>query len=386
MTNKWNTKLYIIGFTVMLGGLLILFIVSPKGTFSQFENRTLQSKVSFSWEALVDKSFAEDTETYLSDQFPFRQQWFMVKSIAEQARLMTVNNGIIHGENGYLFEPLKEPIWEDVEKYVDSINKFQGGFANTHMSLLLAPTSVEMYPQFLPKWSTSFSQKLTNDTIQTFLSTDINFIDGIDALQPHIAGENNLYFRNDHHWTSYGAYFAYAEYMNSIGIEPIALDELQPNIMSSDFLGSYDTKGQFWGAQPDEIVAFTNPWFSSQMFIADDESTSDSLYYDTFLDVKDQYSYYLGGVHALMTITNEPINGQTAKKPEIDKLLVIKDSYAHNFIPLLVNHAREIHVVDLRYYNGSMKAYMEQEQFDEVLLLYNTPTFVSERSLLNLKY
>ena len=385
MTNRWNAKLYIIGFTAMLGGLLILFLVSPKGSFSQFENRTLQSKVTFSWDALMDKSFAENTEKYVSDHFPYRQQWFMVKSIAEQARLMTVNNGIIHGDNGYLFEPMKEPVWGDVEKYVDSINKFQANFTNTHMSLLLAPTSVEMYPQFLPKWSSSFSQQYTNELIQTHLSTDINFINGIEALQPHIADEKILYFRNDHHWTSYGAYYAYVEYMNSLGIDPIALDELQPTTMSNNFLGSYDTKGQFWGAQPDDIVSFTNPWFSSHMFIADDESKSDSLYYDSFLEVKDQYSYFLGGVHALMTITNEPINEQTAKKAEIDKLLVIKDSYAHNFIPLLVNHAREIHVVDLRYYNGSMKDYMEQEQFDEVLLLYNTPTFITERSLLKLK-
>lgn len=386
MTNKWNAKLYIIGFATMLGGLFILFILSPKSSFSEFENRSLQQKVAFSWSALLDKSFAKQSEQFIADQFPYRQQWFMFKSIAEQSRLVTVNNGIIHGDNGYLFELMKEPNWGEVEQYVNSINKFQNKFSSIHISMLLAPTSVEMYPHYLPKWSDSYSQQITNEWIGQHLSTSINFINGIDALSPYRSDDRAIYYRNDHHWSSYGAYIAYAAYMKSIGIEPISLDELSTITVSNDFLGSYDTKGQFWGAKPDSIEAFQNPWFTSSVDIVDNDTHMNTLYDDSFLKVKDKYSYFLGGVHALMTITNESIAGNIEKSPQIDKMLVIKDSYAHSFIPLLVNHAREIHVIDLRYYNGSIEQYMEANDFDEVLLLYNTPTFVNERSLLNLKY
>lgn len=70
---------------------------------------------------------------------------------------------------------------------------------------------------------------------------------------------------------------------------------------------------------------------------------------------------------------------------EQQKLLVIKDSYAHSVLPFLALHVPEIHVIDLRYYNGNISEYMTANEISDVLMLFNTTTFVDNNGVLKLK-
>jgi hypothetical protein len=80
----------------------------------------------------------------------------------------------------------------------------------------------------------------------------------------------------------------------------------------------------------------------------------------------------MSGNNSLVEVKTNNTNGR--------KLLVIKDSYSHCFVPFALNHFEETHLVDFRYYNSSIKEYMEQEGITDVLVLYNTMNFVKERS------
>jgi hypothetical protein len=116
------------------------------------------------------------------------------------------------------------------------------------------------------------------------------------------------------------------------------------------------------------------------VYVADTDTTMDSMYDESYLSKKDKYSYFLGGVHALMTMTSDIPQGDE----DLDKLLVIKDSYAHSFLPFLTQHVKEIHVIDMRYYNGSIGDYMEQNDISHTLLLFNTATFTENGEILKL--
>lgn len=50
----------------------------------------------------------------------------------------------------------------------------------------------------------------------------------------------------------------------------------------------------------------------------------------------------------------------------------------------LTQHVPEIHVIDIRYYNGSISEYMAQNDIKDVLMLFNTATFVDNASILKL--
>ena len=52
------------------------------------------------------------------------------------------------------------------------------------------------------------------------------------------------------------------------------------------------------------------------------------------------------------------------------KVLVIKDSYAHCFVPFMAENCSQIDMVDLRYYLNNVSALTEHNSYDEVLILY----------------
>ena len=60
-----------------------------------------------------------------------------------------------------------------------------------------------------------------------------------EALKEH--KYEYIYYRTDHHWTSWGAYIAYKAYCETAGITPV---EYKANRVSDDFKGTlYSTSG-----------------------------------------------------------------------------------------------------------------------------------------------
>ena len=374
-----SERLLVIGFVGSTFLIAILFFILPHQRFSELENRYLQAAPQLTWDNLMSKKFAEETESFITDHFPFRDKWLWVKSTSEQARLQQENNGIYHGKDGYLFEKFLEPDYTKIQQYVESVNQFASNHPTVNMTFMLAPTSIGLYPERLPWMAPSYPQKKVNQFIEQTMRNDITFMNGFDILAPHVT--EPIYYRTDHHWTTNGAYFAYVAYAKQQGWQPLSKKDFLIETVSESFLGSYHTRSQFTGLTPDTIQAYI-PWnpAPTEMYIADSNQIVTSMYDETFLAKKDQYSYFLGGVHALMKLTTT----LDPEQIEQDKLLVIKDSYAHNLLPFLTNHVSEIHVIDLRYYNGIVTDYLNENNIKDVLFLFNTATLVEEEALLKL--
>ncbi|MCR2804589.1 DHHW family protein [Paenibacillus soyae] len=381
MTTKWTDRIYTWGFVSVLGIMSILFFTLPKEAFSETENRSLQDVPKLTWDRLWSKEFADEAELFVTDHFPYRTDWVLAKSYIEQLRLQQENNGIYNGKEGYLLEKFGEPDFEEIGSYADAIGQFAGHHPETNISFLLSPNSVGLYPELLPWLAAAYPQSEVNDFIGDRLPEEVRFLNGFDFLRS--GGDKPLFYRTDHHWTTYGAYLAYRAYAESMGWEPLSEEQFNIRTVTDSFLGSYQTKGQFGGTRPDSIQIYEpKNLVASEMYIADTGTTVNSLYDESYLSKKDKYSVFQGGVHALVTINNSLTPGTA----DLDKLLIVKDSYAHSFLPFLTSHVEEIHMIDIRYYNGGIGDYMEQNGIDDVLLLFNTSTFVEERGLLKLKY
>ena len=81
----------------------------------------------------------------------------------------------------------------------------------------------------------------------------------------------------------------------------------------------------------------------------------------------------------------EEIDSKIIEKRPNNKLLIIKDSYANCFLPFLTSHYGEINVVDLRYYYDDLDKLIENREITDVLFLYNSNTFNSDDSILNIE-
>ena len=95
------------------------------------------------------------------------------------------------------------------------------------------------------------------------------------------------------------------------------------------------------------------------------------------INQKDKYSMFINGNHPLTIVKSSIKNGK--------KLIVFKDSYAHNFIPFLAMNFEEIHLIDLRYFNMNPYEYIREHDFDRALFLYNLSTFGTDSTFVKLK-
>lgn len=372
-------RILVVGFVATLFLVGITFFLLPVQRFSELENRYLQSAPQLTWDNLLSHTYAEEAESFVTDHFPFRAKWVWVKSAMEQMRLQQENNGIYKGKDGYLFEKFEAPDHNKVQQYTAAVKRFADKNAEAKTTFLLAPTSVGLYNERLPWLAPVYSQAEVNQTIAEDVGNSLTFINGFNVLAPHAA--EDIYYRTDHHWTTYGAYLAYVAYAKSMGWQPLSQSEFEIETVSDSFLGSYHTRSQFIGVAPDSIQMYKPVHdVSTKMHIVDTGETLTSMYDSSYLEKKDKYSYFLGSVHALMKITSQ-LDPKVIKQ---EKLLVIKDSYAHSVIPFLTQHVPEIHVIDIRYYNGSISEYMAQNDIKDVLMLFNTATFVDNASILKL--
>ena len=107
------------------------------------------------------------------------------------------------------------------------------------------------------------------------------------------------------------------------------------------------------------------------------EQDIDSIYDDEMLQKKDKYAYFLSGNYGQVHIQNQ----KAASKAKGKNILIIKDSFANSFVPFVTQDYENIYMVDLRYYNGDMKSYLQEHNITDVLVLYNISNFISDRNL-----
>ena len=194
------------------------------------------------------------------------------------------------------------------------------------------------------------------------------------ALAAHAS--DYIFYRTDHHWTSLGAYYGYEALADALQLTIPSLDTYTGRkTVSNTFYGTtYSTSGFSW-VQPDSMETFVDqPESVSIMRHEGPEAQNIPLYDSSRLEVKDKYSYYLGGNTPRLVI-------DTGKETK-PTLLIIRDSYCDSLTPFLLDDFSQIHILDLRYYRNSISSYIEENAIEQVLLLYSVNNFCTDRNLI----
>lgn len=372
---------FIVFFVLISGASLII----KDREFSPNENRYLAETPELSWDNILSGKFQDGLEDYLRDQVCFRDGWITVKTGIQKACGDTDIGGAYVGKDGYDFEKITP---EDVdEKQVDrNIKAVEDYFMTASetidkqkLSFLLVPTSGLVMQEKLPKNARLFDQAKYIDQVQKAMK-DYNFVDVRDTLMDH--NEEYIYYKTDHHWTSAGACLAYEVWSEHTGGEAETEDGLVKNVVSDKFRGSLYSKILDADSAYDEIWTYglqKDDAFGSKdcTVTIDEKQQLDSIYDDEKLQEKDKYAYFLGGNYGQVHIQNQ----KAASKAKGKNLLIIKDSFANSFVPFVTQDYENIYMVDLRYYNGDMKSYLQEHNITDVLVLYNISNFISDRNL-----
>lgn len=349
----------------------IVSLISGDKEFSELENRKLKTNVKFTIKNFLDGSFQEDYESYINDQFPLRDNWISLKSMNEYILGKIENNGIIYGNDEELFEKFDSLDEEKLKNNVGAINNFAETYYDK-VSLMIIPSSYEIYKENLPMGSPIILQEELINKIYNFST----FSNNIDVMKELLDNKNSyIYYKTDHHWTTYGAYLAYCKFIDSINGNKVNLENFK-EVELPNFYGTYYSKAKPFNIEPDIMTYYD---FNNLTMEIVGDKIYDSIYDYSKETLRDKYSLFLYGNNPLTIIKNKDIKNNK-------KILVIKDSFGNSLVPFLTQNYEEVHVIDLRHFSSKLSSYLQENDFEDILIVYNFINLATDNNVLRIKY
>ncbi len=363
-------------FCTLIAVISVASMVNPVKKWSELENRTLAQLPAFSFEALFteddDKKWTMLYEQFVTDQFVGRDGWITLKTYSEKLLGKKDSGGVYFADDGYLIEK-HEPSDHQTEANISVLENMISKLSDKYnLHIMLAPTASLIHEDKLPAFAPVWDQAGLIDRVAAIG----NFVDVRGVLEAH--KDEYIYYRTDHHWTSLGAYYAYTELCSSLGIEPLPIGDggLAKQTLSDEFFGTLAAKVN-QGDNPDILDTYHTDLKLSVNYNQGQRIT-DTLYEEKYLSERSKYSTFLNENQPYVEITTENKNGKT--------LVMVKDSYSHCMVPMLVNHYERIVLVDFRGLNAGFISSVipmieEGGEISDIVFLYNAENFTTERTI-----
>lgn len=350
----------------------ILFWALPDKDLSEKENRTLASAPKFTVASLIDGKYTSEFAGYMADQFPLRNFFIGVKAECEKIMLKGQNNGVIIADDGYLVTRYDSVDADVLENNLDCISAFMKKADEKNVSVTFAAAGRTMdvasskVPAVYGRDASDRTWALFEDICK---EKNIAVTELLDPLRERFENGEYVYYKTDHHWTSLGAFYALSEIEKAAGLKASTLDDFTRVTVSDDFLGTTWSSAGINEKSFDSIEFFRFDGEEDITRRIGENGEALPLYDMSALGKKDKYAAFIGGNNAYVTLTKE---GAVR-----ERILVVKDSFAHSLAPMLAKDY-DITLVDLRYYSSSLWDLIEKEDIGKVILIYNMDTLSEE--------
>lgn len=360
-------------FFAFLFAFMILDMSWPKRERSELENRTLEQIPDFSWTSLFKNEWTKKYDSYVKDQVVFRDQWIDLRGRVEYLQAKTENNEIIFGNspNGTMMFTKFYSLGKNESTYLANAKAVEQ-FAQRHsgkVSFLLSPSASVVYKDNLPIGVPLADENSYLDEIFSITQSSAQNIDLRQVFDQH--KDEYIFYRTDHHWTTYGAYLAYEEFCRLQGLTPFDLSAHQA-VEIPDFYGTSYSRSRLWNTVPDVLTYYPldNPMtIEVTGELKDTSSFNGDIYNTSALTTRDKYSAFLWGNNGYSTIEG---NGTGS-------ILVVKDSYGNSFAPFLTANYEKIGIIDLRYWPSNLEELAEE--YDHILILHNFQSFYQDNGI-----
>ncbi len=370
-------------FSALLLATSVADMFASSRQFSEMENRYLSQRPKFSLSQLFRNEYTPKYEAYINDQFVARDAWITLKSVSESALGKIENNGIVYGGAHHMFEDYRTTDERRLEQNINFINAyFEKYLGQSNFTAAIIPSSYAVLDNLVPRGLQNVDQNKRIQEINSRIPNGVAVWDLFPAMKGAVQKaeaegiQDPVYYRTDHHWTTFGAYNAYRSFAQSKGLKAVDWDSLWPlGHQVPDFYGSYYSKCKLYSAVPDTITYFDIPF---QSVVIDGEEKP-GLYDSSLWDKRDKHAAFLWGNNGVTVIKSQ--NNLNAQKDKTTRILLIKDSYGNSFAPFLTYSYDEVYVVDLRSMTEKMSDFMAAHSFDDVLLLYSFMNFSSDTNI-----
>ena len=366
-------------FFLFIFGFMIVDATYPTREFSELENTKLSQRPAFSFSALMNNEWTADYASYIKDQVAFRDAWIDLQSRSESLLFQKAElGGMLMGKDNMMFTrmfALKRTEQKQLPANISAVEQFAARHPG-QVTFLLAPSASVIYSDYLPFHAPMLDESGYLDEIFSRVeAAGANILDLRGLFTEH--RDEYLYYRTDHHWTTHGAYLAYTAFCRQQGLVPFVTAAHQA-VEVENFYGTSYSASRAWNAVPDILTYYELP---NQMTIYNtpaegvyETASTGKMYNYDALSTRDKYAVFLHGNPGYSVIEGD---GEGS-------ILVVKDSYANSFIPFLTANYAKVGVVDFRNFPYGLDGLMQNEGYEQVLILYNFQTFKSDGKLYTL--
>ena len=363
---------------LLLAGSAAFVWATPDHIYSASERRMLSKRPKLKKKTILNGKFQKKFETYLCEQFPFREKGLALKTGLERSLGSKDAQGVYFGRDGYLLEKYQEQDfdWKNIEKNLNRVSRFLNKHSNA--KAMFVPSKSGVLTGKLPLFAVESGEerfwKLVDEKIDKTKRIEV-----AGALKEH---ENEyIYYRTDHHWTTLGAYYAYQEWAKAMDAQSLAKEAFSITPATEAFLGTTYAKVRT-KAKADTIHLYEKK--NADKLKLDynmGQFQTESFYEMDKLEGDDPYQVFMGGNQAVVDITV----GSEKEKNDKKTLLLVKDSFGNCFAPFFASHYKRIVVIDLRHLNAPVGKMLEIYPADDILILYNSIQFMEDTDMGKLK-
>ena len=363
-------------FSVFFVGVFVLDLLTPDRQVSELENTTLTQRPAITTQLLTAKGlnqFFNNYTQYTKDQIPGRDGWISLQSFVETALFQkTQSGGVLLGDEGQMINRtfgLVSSEERTLPRNIAAVTSLASRYPGKVYTMVV-PSAATIYPERVPVGAPLLDETVYLKQIQTAVEeAGGTFVSVAQTLSDH--RDEYIYYRTDHHWTTQGAYYAYSQLCSLLGLTPFDLLAHQA-VEVPEFYGTFYSRARTWNAQPDTLTYYQldNPLtiYTVTGPGMPEAGNTTGLYDLSKLEVYDKYAAFLHGNNGMSRVEGD---GEGS-------ILVIKDSYANSFVPFLTANYADIDVVDLRNYNYGLDTLIDQNDYDQILVLYSFDSFKSD--------
>ncbi|MBQ1871796.1 MAG: hypothetical protein II147_06410 [Lachnospiraceae bacterium] len=365
-------------FIILLFAIMLIpgtvLVIKKDRTFSDLENRNLSVRPGFNISEILSGKTESDLTDFVTDQFPLRDFLMRLSTEYKKGLLMKDVGGVYFGKNGFVLDKLYDGKvdTENYKKNLDKLAEFINDYKELNPTFVLVPSPSSVLSDYLPMFAENYDDTAMYDMAASIIGDNfLNMRERYVSLHENEVSENvidTLYFKTDHHYTSYGAYIAYSEYCKERGIVPKDISYFNIKVLSNEFYGTMYSKAADFATEPDIISIPSID--EDNIYVS---GGTDKIYDYEAIDRKDKYTVYFGGNYGVVEIKTSVNNGK--------RLLIIKDSYANSLIPYLTAEYEYIVMVDPRFYTGSIGQVIDNGQVNEILVFYEMSNFINDSEM-----
>ena len=352
MSEKNKNKIVTILFAIIIILSFFINIIKKDEIISIAERRKLEQFPSVSISQIINGTFFNKFDKYVTDQFFERELFRKIKINTELKLLSKKNYNNLYEYNNYIIEqiyPLNEKsilnisnkIIEIKEKYLTENNK--------------------IYYSIIPDKNYFINKdnlKIDYNNLENILNEKLNFgkyIRIFDLLQLED------YYKTDSHWKQEKLIKIAQKFGQEMKLN---LNNNYEEKIITEFKGVYS--GQLpINEEKDEIKILTNNVLKNCTVYNYEKNEATTIYNFDKMNSLDKYDIYLSGAVSLISIENT--ENKIGKE-----LVVFRDSFASSFVPLLVEGYDKITLIDTRYISPKILSQYIEFNNQDILFLYST--------------